>query len=772
MYILLKRLRAFFGKLRALFSRPRVKPEPPPKSSEGQPREANAASPYSDQYETIIRQGHTRPTPEFGAPTLVWHVGIWPRRYVKSSQEPCDPHDTFNLSYAKARREYDHRRRLWISQLDKLVKMLQEVGCGAVMREFRPYVPHELKILQTANAGRTTADASGEPTDASDEPTEVLQNETIGFTMWWGEGQERQDDQNAIRIRTQVELNADYATFSFYMDLGQYWNQPRQIDRSTNLGKRRSDAFKAVADVIRISEAQLKPDSNGVAPVDWPTVPERVVDGRNAQELDQALMDARNFLYVDLWEDFCDHFKCPLDVIAGDRGEVFANFRGLVLATEGMRGGSIVKASWATQAIHGLIGSLGTQTFPTFDPNGAEPNAVLKAFWPFLRRVTPGADYRDFTACGVMDWRALYITALGSSSQYDLNAEREPAISDKDEKDIIAHVRRDNGASQEDTQIRPRVGRDGKNHPVRYLFLTKCDPHPRQIGRIVERINTMGTLRLFALKDWAAIKDADPFIRMLGQELDDTIRNWSVKRRTIDNWKSIPEIKQAKERAQDPKKAADEFEELATLDIPGGFWPLLGTFGRSILALLTGKPHSEFLRKERRNRLLDVKYEASYEVTKSIETSLINISARLDHIGAKCVGGLHFRLYRANYYVTEFHILLDTLRVGNIPTWVAYDQFVKRGLSPAFDYISSVGTRLRALRDRLQSVTDTIETSALVVQSEATRRNTAVLRQIVVWAVIIVIGLVFRFMLIALPSISVGALFLGLWDKIRSIIGL
>jgi hypothetical protein len=33
-------------------------------------------SPYSDQYETIVAQGHTRPTPTFGAPALVWHVGI------------------------------------------------------------------------------------------------------------------------------------------------------------------------------------------------------------------------------------------------------------------------------------------------------------------------------------------------------------------------------------------------------------------------------------------------------------------------------------------------------------------------------------------------------------------------------------------------------------------------------------------------------------------------------------------------------------------------
>jgi hypothetical protein len=99
-----------------------------------------------------------------------------------------------------------------------------------------------------------------------------------------------------------------------------------------------------------------------------------------------------------------------------------------------------VEASRANHAAHSLMGSLGIVKFPTFDPDSAESNAVLKAFWPFLRRITPGADYRDFTACGVMDWRALYITALGSSSQYSRDAERAPAISDKSEDDIISHV--------------------------------------------------------------------------------------------------------------------------------------------------------------------------------------------------------------------------------------------------------------------------------------------------------------------------------------------
>jgi hypothetical protein len=147
---------------------------------------------------------------------------------------------------------------------------------------------------------------------------------------------------------------------------------------------------------------------------------------------------------------------------------------------------------------------------------------------------------------------------------------------------------------------------------------------------------------------------------------------------------------------------------------------------------------ADFLLQEERRRLSALKFEVLYELTKEITKSLIDISARLDHIGARCIAGLHFRLYRSVDYVKEFSILRDSLYVGNVPRWLGYDGFAKRGLEPTFDYISEIGTRLRALRDRLQSVTDTIETSALVAQSEETRKNTAVLRTITMITVVVI----------------------------------
>ncbi len=99
-------------------------------------------------------------------------------------------------------------------------------------------------------------------------------------------------------------------------------------------------------------------------------------------------------------------------------------------------------------------------------------------------------------------------------------------------------------------------------------------------------------------------------------------------------------------------------------------------------------------------------------------------------IGHEARNGFHFRINRSRFYAAEFESLLATLRIGHIDTWVAYDQFVTRGLKPAFDFINGVGRRLVGLRTRLQSVLEGIETSALVIQTSATRSNTAQLRRV------------------------------------------
>ena len=128
--------------------------------------------------------------------------------------------------------------------------------------------------------------------------------------------------------------------------------------------------------------------------------------------------------------------------------------------------------------------------------------------------------------------------------------------------------------------------------------------------------------------------------------------------------------------------------------------------------------------------LQDQEDKALQELADKIEKDLIGLSAALDKIGARARSGLHFRINRSRFYASEFESLVASLKIGNIDTWVAYDQFVTRGLKPAFGFIDGVGSRLLGLRTRLQTVLEGIETSALVTQISATRQNTAELRSI------------------------------------------
>ena len=236
-----------------------------------------------------------------------------------------------------------------------------------------------------------------------------------------------------------------------------------------------------------------------------------------------------------------------------------------------------------------------------------------------FRRVTPEADHREVIACTVLDGKAIYMTALGSAASHDVKDETE------DRSLNIPHGRLPEEAEGYSRDV---------PEPARYLFLTKGQPHRRQIGRIADRINAMGTLRIYALKDWHVLQNASVHIRMRGQELDQIIQAWSLGRARIDS--------------------------------------------------ITGDDY-------------DLRDTWVGEYTRYIEKRLLSIGAALDRIGSNSIGGIHYRINSSRYYVHGFKVLLGTLGLGNIDSWVSYHHFVDRGLSPAFDFVDNLGKRLDGL---------------------------------------------------------------------------
>ena len=115
-------------------------------------------------------------------------------------------------------------------------------------------------------------------------------SDTLSFTLWWADTTDADPVHNAIRVRVHAELNADYACFSFYMDIGQAWNEAHSAHSMR--GARRSRLLQAAAgDPRRSARLSSSPCAAGrPAAVDLPAVPENLqsADGRTPDELDRG----------------------------------------------------------------------------------------------------------------------------------------------------------------------------------------------------------------------------------------------------------------------------------------------------------------------------------------------------------------------------------------------------------------------------------------------------------------------------------------------------
>ena len=367
----------------------------------------------------------------------------------------------------------------------------------------------------------------------------------------------------------------------------------------------------------------------------------------------------------------------------------------------------------------------------------------------------------------------------------------------------------------------------GAPRPIRYLALTRGEPHREQTGRFIELINNAATKRLFALKKFVTIKNAGIHVRLLGRELDGILQLWGDERKKIEDWYNwelyklerpdaarriesrpedaiiaylmahrpddLPSEKTAEGDRQfnlleierfrkayrkeytDPNLSFNElleehhervwikdvtiyhvFREIArNLDAEGqkgrknngnhngtgrasAVQEMLKLVEKlpdvrqslSIIAELQNQEQQD-VPSAQKQQLGDIRAEKTSMLVKEVEQGLVEIGAALDNIGNGGAGRILYAINRAKYTIADFEKLVGSMGVTNIDGWINYTQFIERSVSPAFDMIRSTGDRLISLRARLQSVTEMIQTSALIVEAEATRTNTATLRKII-----------------------------------------
>ncbi len=726
---------------------------------------------YSRQFFTISRRGHTSATAECGAPTMVWHVAFWPRRM----------YDPFSLAMTGADgkikeddaivREFGEARRKVVKDFNDFLKRLQARG----------------RHLEAPQGGQPFELREPRDWDADTRPFEVFDSEATGFTLWWPDnppaacgdppvnvmsGRDKARPVRAdLRVRVQAEVSIDYSIVTFFIDAGKPWNEPpiyvtREGEIIDEIGERRSKIFRHVKNTKTICEERLEAvDHEGKRLIDLDRLPEpNPVCGTSAIRLEdghtdsaEALKAAADYLYDGIWAEFCRDFGFSIDSIAGETDVIFANFRGLVMSTCGTEvteHGKLVRAPEPKDMSE--TSNPGSMPFPRFDGGDVqnedklEANAVVKAYMPFMRRFRAEGDWRDWIACGIFDWRAIYITAVGAQSEFAAFDESDFDLQLSIPASIPAGyipARRVNGAAKPEEPRRngerraPTTAKNDRPAPFRYMLLTKFEPHRKQAGRMADRVNSLGARRLFALKDWSVIQNASVWINHYGRQLDAAFEDWirktdrleyetGRKRAGLDQkfWPSIQSEIDALGNEQ-----ANSIR-LVYLNHPRLAIPML----RRLISdhrETTPAAWTEILKsvddQEEEYRRVDGDHDAHLaEINRAAEHALIRITDGLDKLGDGAIGGLPYRIARSRYYADTFRAAQLNLRVGPIETWWSYDQFAKRGMEPVLKFIDSVGERLDKLRTRLQTMKQDILQRSIALQTEATRDNTHRLERI------------------------------------------
>lgn len=191
---------------------------------------------------------------------------------------------------------------------------------------------------------------------------------------------------------------------------------------------------------------------------------------------DPALAKASSdYLHMQVWEDFSAHIETAGGVDPGTKsfipGEVFVNLRGVVLQVED-------KDNVFISQLKSMSG-YESPNEPRFD--GVKARRLFKQHEHFIAKGGFDPDPREYIASLFLEKRALFISNLGSEPPRNSTQHDEPVI--------------------------------------RYQLFVK-QANSRELGRLIERINTLETLKIISLKDVDLIREAGTSIRLAGNELD------------------------------------------------------------------------------------------------------------------------------------------------------------------------------------------------------------------------------------------------------------
>jgi hypothetical protein len=475
---------------------------------------------HSDQYLTLLREAHRRAAPPIGAPALIWHLGFWPTPfpvvYEKSTsdgayhkraepKEAAQDHTNYKIVFNR----YVERRWEWLATIDSFTQALLEKLAGAEKNnggvtelDTRDYRSFRLKSLnqQCIDSQFDINHYIDHRESVSFPPASTQDTSHIAF-RWHG-----------WLTKCTFVLHTEFLTATFSIDLSKPSTLSQQAGEPTDFTKELDSLFTL-----------LEQDASGSKRTECTT------------ETETQLASIADCLTTETWAKFAQEllpthhqFYCPLNERLPDQEtlrfrvgtELFVDFRGLVLVAHREANRELDKKDEEELSDKPTFGKLGDV-------------AALKAInrlWPLVQACHGGRAKSmsyEFVGCKFLDGRALYVSAIGRS---DAKTETEQELPGGAPLPVPPQTI----PTTDWTALSANYlyGDSFKETPrVKYLLIVRGDdpdfhvPYDRwQIGRLVHRMNLLGTLRIAAIRDIKQLRRAGLSIMLLGQHLTNLFR--------------------------------------------------------------------------------------------------------------------------------------------------------------------------------------------------------------------------------------------------------
>lgn len=559
-----------------------------------------AAFPHDQDYRALNHGPHPVIPPRLSAPALNWHIATWNPRDGTSPQQ-------------------------WHERLANLVIGIFN-NSERLAQSHRPKDGPPWHCPLSLN-GRQLADMPADETHTLlnyrierrphgwslgeyQSPTNPFRFETASIALLWS-GQ---------LVKLNLEIHSEYTTFTFWMPVfrmafaGEVSNGPEGVlcdgiqanairkDLSAVWMYIVNDALPQHRDAF-LSAMKITIDSDSTML-------------RSVDSFDNNAPQYR--LFEGVWQELSrDLFPDMVPKSIGDRNPLlirsFADFRSIVLPS---------------QVPFCARDGLGwRRPLNPFDAKTA--SKIVSKLSNFFSRES--ASRSEVTGSLFLDGRVAYVSSLGSQA-----------------------------GSRSGTRItrHEEVGRS-----TRFAMITQ--PMTRwQLGRLVERLNTLGTLRLAALRDLEKLNEVSKGVREIGIRLDQYRRS----------------EKKVFESEMNVNKLDQWAGEIST------FRAKFSGLGASEVA----SPPGERVEK------------ATVSDVRGIE------------------GGVGYRIERSRYYVRRFESLEKSLRISRVEGFQPYDEFVRRRYYGTWDRIDRLGERYRRLQQRIE------ESASELVALEQSRQTNAI----------------------------------------------